>query len=451
MRVEESGSVLKMLPAALTILTMCIFFTTTEVFGDNEWINMNPGSAPPARWSNGLTFDEINGVCVLFGGQDGQQEFDDTWIYNYMGNEWTEMNPPLSPPARFAHRLTFSSVDSVVVLFGGVSCYKEDAVLNDTWLYNLIDNQWIEMTPTSSPPARAYLGLVYDEANDMIVLFGGYNYETTQWFNDTWVYSISENTWTNMNPSPKPLGRNNFGMAYDVQNDVVIMYGGWRNPNMLDDTWAFSVGENTWTNMDPITSPPAVYQHDMAYDRINNNAVLFGGFDRYSMTYLNITYTYNYQENIWTDANPSSRPPARGKHRLVFDSTNQEFVLFGGYAPQMNDTWVYIPLSTGVEQFPVLEELSGNQQINIYCQNPVLSRFTSLGYFLPEDGNLSIRIFDSAGRLRAIPVNGFRDSGDHEMNLDTGDLPPGVYIVVLTVSDENGSNCVISEKFTVIR
>ena len=220
---------------------------------------------------------------------------------------------------------------------------------------------------------------------------------------------------------------------------------------MLDDTWAYSVGENTWTDMDPITSPPAVYQHDMAYDRINNNTVLFGGFDRYTMTQLDITYTYNYQENIWTDTNPSSRPPARGKHRLVFDSTNQEFVLFGGYAPQMNDTWIYIPLSTGVEQFPVLEELSGNQQINIYCQNPVLSRFASLGYFLPEDGNLSIRIFDSAGRLQAIPVNDFRNSGNHEMNLDTGDLPSGVYIVVLTVSDENGRNCAISEKFTVIR
>jgi hypothetical protein len=353
-----------------------------ELSRNNEWINMNPDNPPTPRWSYGMTYDSGNNVCIVFGGQDGQQEFDDTWVYNFNENEWTNMNPVLSPPSRFAHRMVYNCVDSIVVLFGGVSAYERGFVYNDTWTYNFTINQWIEMSPTQSPPARAYLGMDYNESENVVVLFGGYNYLTYQWFSDTWIYNFSENTWTNMNPSPNPGYRNNLGMTYDKTNDVIILFGGWYSTSMLGDTWIYNLNTNEWTDMNPVSAPPPIYQHGMTYDIINSKAVVFGGFFHDTMTYSNSTWVYDLSTNNWENPQPATYPPARGKHRLVYDNNNHNVVLFGGFpgGPPYNDTWIYVPPYPDIEVYPesllfvtdeslsdsITIENSGTSDLNIF-------------------------------------------------------------------------------------
>ncbi|RJP76331.1 MAG: T9SS C-terminal target domain-containing protein [Candidatus Zixiibacteriota bacterium] len=54
---------------------------------------------------------------------------------------------------------------------------------------------------------------------------------------------------------------------------------------------------------------------------------------------------------------------------------------------------------------------------------------TAVGYRLPAPGLVSLRVYDTAGREVATLVDGWRDSGVHEMAFDGTGLTSGVYLV----------------------
>lgn len=56
--------------------------------------------------------------------------------------------------------------------------------------------------------------------------------------------------------------------------------------------------------------------------------------------------------------------------------------------------------------------------------NPV----TTLSFSLPEASRASLKIYDIAGRLTATLMDGWRDSGTHEITFDGSDLASGLYI-----------------------
>jgi hypothetical protein len=129
---------------------------------------------------------------------------------------------------------------------------------------------WIDKSPTTAPAARSDVEMVYDSANEVVVLFGGGGYwiQRWNWFGDTWIYSIETNTWTNMNPTVSPSPRHGIAMAYDSSNKKVVMYGDdatWT----YTETWTYDVSTNTWTNMNPATSPPEAAPSSLEYDSVN--------------------------------------------------------------------------------------------------------------------------------------------------------------------------------------
>ncbi|MEO0250049.1 MAG: M1 family aminopeptidase, partial [candidate division WOR-3 bacterium] len=75
--------------------------------------------------------------------------------------------------------------------------------------------------------------------------------------------------------------------------------------------------------------------------------------------------------------------------------------------------------------------------------NPVRGRL-SVSYCLPEDGPVSLRIYDVAGRLALDVFSGQAGAGTHELSVPVDGLGPGVYI--LRLRSRWGS---LSRKFTV--
>jgi N-acetylneuraminic acid mutarotase len=71
--------------------------------------------------------------------------------------------------------------------------------LNDTWVFDHVNNTWIELSPESSPSARAWHAMAYDSVNDKVVLFGGGEADYI-FKNETWIYDPQANTWTNVTP-----------------------------------------------------------------------------------------------------------------------------------------------------------------------------------------------------------------------------------------------------------
>ena len=66
--------------------------------------------------------------------------------------------------------MTFDSKNGVVVLFGGFRTSHANE-LNDTWVYDVSTNTWTELTPVVSPPPKHWPGLIYDKYNEVVVLF----------------------------------------------------------------------------------------------------------------------------------------------------------------------------------------------------------------------------------------------------------------------------------------
>ena len=101
-------------------------------------------------------------------------------------NTWTEKKPKISPPGRMYPRMASVWGDDKVVLFGGSGSQLQ----NDTWVYDLSDNTWVERTPlnptpNNNPYKRYWHGMASISTDDKVMLFGGKSGGTI--FNDTWI------------------------------------------------------------------------------------------------------------------------------------------------------------------------------------------------------------------------------------------------------------------------
>src|SRR5439155_17576926 len=80
---------------------------------------------------------------------------------------------------------------------------------------------------------------------------------TSMLSNETWTYDLATNTWTRMSPRISPPARNSHALAYDRQNDVVILFGGGDMFTDFDDTWAYDIHHDTWTEIPTSRRPSA--------------------------------------------------------------------------------------------------------------------------------------------------------------------------------------------------
>ncbi len=83
---------------------------------------------------------------------------------------------------------------------------------------------------------------------------------------------------------------------------------------------------SSWVQRSPTTSPPARGQHTMVYDAARQRVVLFGGWS--STTYFGDTWEWDGSN--WTLRTPAVSPSARGEHAMVYDAGRQRVVVYGG-------------------------------------------------------------------------------------------------------------------------
>ena len=257
----------------------------------------------------------LGGDQVLLVGGFGGPE---TWVYDLSANSWTYKAPAATPSARGYLAMANPGGDRAL-LFGG-----EDAFglrNNETWVYDLSANTWTEETPAASPSARighamAYLG------GDQVLLFGGRTADAYD-NDETWVYDLSANTWTNRMPVAAPSARYLHAMAY-LGGDEVLLFGGFDAGGYDDETWVYDLSANIWTNKAPAAAPTKREGAAMAYLG-GDQVLLFGGSAGGDETWV-----YDLGANTWTNQAPAAAPSARRGHAMASLGGDQ-VVLFGGY------------------------------------------------------------------------------------------------------------------------
>ena len=167
---------------------------------------------------------------LLFGGWNGS--FDgETWVYDLSANTWTNQAPITGPSPRGGHAMAYLGGDQVL-LFGGED--GSSSFRDDTWVYDLSANTWTNQAPATSPSARRYHTMA-SLGGDQVLLFGGWK-EGYGVFGDTWVYDLSANTWTNQAPAAAPSARTDLAMA-SLGGDRVVLFGGHDAGGYNSETW----------------------------------------------------------------------------------------------------------------------------------------------------------------------------------------------------------------------
>jgi N-acetylneuraminic acid mutarotase len=298
-----------------------------------------------------LAYDAESDRFIMFGGQSGHynQETsfnDETWAYDVTTNKWTQMKPASAPGKRSDYGLAYNAKSDRVILFGGMT-YNIDPLnwgFDDTWAYDYNTNTWIEMA--KGPSGYVGIRLAYDSESDRIILFGGWHMKSGRFFNETWVFDFTANSWTEMKPKASPPGRNYQAMTYDSKADRVLVWGGMdeKSEKPVDESmWAYDFNTNTWTEMKPGDEmlPAGRDYPQLVYNTKADRTILYGGTHGGSET-----WAYDYNTNTWTNLAPAGNPLGLLATGFDYSPTADRVILFGG-ATGLNpykfsdETWSY--------------------------------------------------------------------------------------------------------------
>lgn len=120
------------------------------------------------------------------------------WAYDYNTNTWEQKISGDGPAARPYPGIAYGSLADRIVMYGGFS-----AGWDETWVYNYNTNIWINMMPEVNPGQLSRFAFEYVPDIDGYVLFGGQiGSHEFEYLQSTWIYDLTNNTWTDVTRSP---------------------------------------------------------------------------------------------------------------------------------------------------------------------------------------------------------------------------------------------------------
>jgi Galactose oxidase, central domain len=245
-------------------------------------------------------YDAESGRFVMLAGDGG------TWAYDPVARAWEQRDPAASPSPRCGERTVYDAQSDRVVLFGGFACTSaSDPGLDDTWTYDYNTDTWEQQSPDSSPPGRMFHDMVYDEAADRTVLWGGRADDVR-----VWVYDVDSDTWM---PKPGQGGpgqmRAYHAMSYDPASELVLMFGGLElshplamNGELMGDMWTYDVVQEQWTEVAVESAPEPRSLHRLTFDPSTGSHVMFGGEveEAYSDSVTDEVWAFNPTKDEWS-------------------------------------------------------------------------------------------------------------------------------------------------------
>jgi hypothetical protein len=265
------------------------------------------------------------GGFELIGGESagprlGGHLFSDVWSFN-PGQGWARVAPDDPAVGRngLGDGVGYHAPTGALVFLDGAS---------NTWRLDAGHTSWMKRA-SSSPRQGHGIRLVYDPSADRFVAFGG-DVNGRNSFNETWAYDLAHDTWTNRGPSNSPPPRSYYAIAYDAKASRVVMFGGVDASTELGDTWRYSYSANKWTQIATLVSPSPRHYSAMVYDPVRYRMLLFGGADDLE-TVQGDTWAFDLSTNTWSQIRASgSVPSARAWHAMAFDVESGKAYLYSG-------------------------------------------------------------------------------------------------------------------------
>ena len=102
----------------------------TWTYDGTTWTLQSPQTQPTWVYAGSAAFDPGRQSVVLFGGGSGGVDQNSTWVWGRGRPNWTHLPTVQSPPAREGAGMTYDAFLHRVILFGG---QDNNGYFNDTW------------------------------------------------------------------------------------------------------------------------------------------------------------------------------------------------------------------------------------------------------------------------------------------------------------------------------
>lgn len=234
---------------------------------DADWQQLTPAHQPVARYGMATGYLS-DGQLILFGGSDqNDTALNQTWTYT--NGDWLNLEPAFRPAARTYPAV--ATADDGLYLFGG----NDGTVYHqDLWRYT--DGTWscLLCAPSENSPqlpaARTLSAMAIDPLNQQMLLFGGQD-ETGNALADLWLFDLHQQSWQEVTPSTGPTGRWAHSLTYDKGNEAFWLIGGTPDDEtILGESWLYQDGR--WQLA--ASEPTVAYHQTVA---LNNQTLMVVG------------------------------------------------------------------------------------------------------------------------------------------------------------------------------
>jgi hypothetical protein len=249
---DESGVVV--------ILNLFPYNTWAYDLSERTWEKRQPSEQPImedlfTRFGMPMAYDSESDRLILFGGGKPDYLYQDTWAYDYNTDTWEEMHPTNSLPPRAIHHIAYDSESDRVILWGGYFGSDLDDADLRVWAYDYNSDTWEVFENVDGPQMHWERGgMVYIPEQDRFLLFTGLILDDLVVAPETWFYEFDKNTWTKVEPKTSPPGLAMYSMTYDPSVGKVVLFGGEgtakHGNDVKNDIWLFDVGKENWSQLE---------------------------------------------------------------------------------------------------------------------------------------------------------------------------------------------------------
>lgn len=327
---------------ALIALAGCAVDVTDEVSQDIR-------ARPSPRGYSAMVFDTQSEQYVMLGGvTTGLVDTPDVWAANASGTEWRRVSTLPSGPVVVA---AYDGAHDRIVVWvptrprpdggGDLEPYLRADAISETWTYDLDASHW-ELVATGGPPV-GLMGarMSYDAQSRKMIFFGGLDFPTFSFHDETWAFDLDTRQWTNMQPATHPTGRNFHGQTYHPGVDRVVVYGAMDVTfEPTNHVWTYDYDHNTWTQL---VSPDAPLRDYVNIAYVDNRIVLYGGV-LYDENFAELPQTDSWEFDLTRWHRAPDGPGPRVYHAVAAQA--DKLLVFGGgtsFGNLTSDVWEYRP------------------------------------------------------------------------------------------------------------
>ena len=315
------------------------------------------GAGPAARRASQIVVDEARHRLLVLGGTNGTY-FDDLWSLSLDALTWERLEPPGERPvSRGGHGVAIDPTRNALYLVGGT---RPGTDLDDVWRLDLATTTWTRLLPDCAPgcpaPGSGAL-LARDDANDRLVMYGGWDSAANVYERHAWALEDLDATptWRQLEPSSEspqarfyPIG------GYDPVGDQLVVFGGGSAGAAYKDAFGLALPDDgtppAWHTLSPSTPLTGRDQAALVLD--DGVLTTFGGFGSGTFpgtvdagTHLADTWQRAaYRRGNWILATPADErqvPVTREGAAYALDARGDRLLLFGGLTGDttLADVW----------------------------------------------------------------------------------------------------------------